>query len=155
MQSTYFPNRFRSKSSTEGKQDFSIHGGMCAADYVNNAVFREARAIMRICEFKSQSATYVNAINIPQLEIYSLLSTSDTDRLLDPSHLNKETVGKLSVLPSDNDKMMTGLWPRLHVFTGELLASKRHKGKKKSREENGERGLSTAAIYYLSTYQQV
>ncbi len=114
MQSTYFPNRFWSKSSTEGKQDLSIHRGMCAPHYVNNAVFRQARAIMRICEFKSQSATYVNAINIAQLELYSFLSISDTGRLLDPSHLNKKAVGKLSVLPSDNDKTMTGLWPPLH-----------------------------------------
>lgn len=68
MQSTYFPNRFGSKSSAEGKQDFSIHGGMCASRYVNNAVFRQAQAIMRIHKFKSQSATYVNAINIPWLE---------------------------------------------------------------------------------------
>lgn len=107
MQSTYFPNRFGSKSSTEGKQDFSIHGGMYASHYVNNAVFRQAQAIMRICEFKSQSATYVNAINIPLLELYSFLSISDTGRLLDPSHPNKEAVRKLSVLPSDNDKMTT------------------------------------------------
>lgn len=129
MQSTYFPNRFRSKSSTEGKQDFSIHGGMCASHYVNNAVFRQAQAIMRIREFKSQSATYVNAINIPQLELYSFLSISDTDRLLDPSHLNKEAVRKLSVLPSDNDKMMTGLWPWLHGLEESCWQAKGIKGK--------------------------
>lgn len=136
MQSTYFPNRFGSKSSSEGKQDFSIHGGMCASRYVNNAVFRQAQAIMRIREFKSQSATCVNAINIPQLELYSFLSISDTRRLLDPSHLNKEAVGKLSVLPSDNDKMMTGLWPRLHGLQESCWQAKGIKGK--NREENGE-----------------
>lgn len=87
MQSTYFPNRFGSKSSTEGKQDFSIHGGLCTSHYVNNAVFRQTRAIMRICEFKSQSATYVNAVNIPQLELYLLSSISDIGRLLDPPPL--------------------------------------------------------------------
>lgn len=152
MQSTYFPNRFGSKSSTEGKQDFSIHRGMCASHYVNNAVFRQAQAIMRICEFKSQSATYVNAINIPQLQLYSFLSIADTGRLLDPSHLDKEAGGKLSVLPSDNDKMMTGLWPRLHGLQESCWQAKGIKGKK--REENGE-VWSTTAIYYLSTYQQV
>lgn len=136
MQSTYFPNRFGSKSSSEGKQDFSIHGGMCASHYVNNAVFRQAQAIMRIREFKSQSATYVNAINIPQPELYSFLSISDTGRLLDPSHLNKEAVGKLSVLPSDNDKMMTGLWPRLHGLQESCWQEKGIKGK--NREGNGE-----------------
>lgn len=73
MQSTYFPNRFGRKSSTEGKQDFSIHGGSCVTLYVNNAVLRQARAIMRICEFKSQSATYVGAFSISQLELYSFL----------------------------------------------------------------------------------
>lgn len=131
MQSTYFPNRFGSKSSTEGKQDFSIHRGMCASHYVNNAVFRQAQAIMRICEFKSQSATYVNAINIPQLQLYSFLSIADTGRLLDPSHLDKEAGGKLSVLPSDNDKMMTGLWPRLHGLQESCWQAKGIKGKKK------------------------
>lgn len=91
MQSTYFPNRFGSKSSTEGKQGFSIHGGMCASHYVNNAVFRQAQAIMRICEFKSQSATYVNAINIPQLQLYSFLSIADTaDFLTLPTSTRKQ-----------------------------------------------------------------
>lgn len=135
MQSTYFPNRFGSKSSTEGKQDFSIHGGMCASHYVNNAVFRQAQAIMRIREFKSQSATYVNAINIPRLELYSFLSISDTGRLLDPSHLNKEAVRKLSVLPSDNDKMMTGLWPGLRGLQGSCWQAKGVKRGGKIRRE--------------------
>lgn len=130
MQSTYFPNRFGSKSSTEGKQDFSIHGGMCASPYVNNAVFRQAQAIMRIHKFKSQSATYVNAINIPRLKLYRFLSIFDTGRLLDPPHLNKEAVRKLSVLPSDNDKMMTGLWPRLHGLQKSCWLAKGIKGKK-------------------------
>lgn len=137
MQSTYFPNRFGSKSSAEGKQDFSIHGGMCASHYVNNAVFRQAQAIMRIHKFKSQSATYVNAINIPQLKLYRFLSISDTGRLLDPPHLNKEAVRKLSVLASDNDKMMTGLWPRLHGLQKSCWLAKGIKGKK-NREENRE-----------------
>lgn len=132
MQSTYFPNRFGTKSSTEGKQDFSIH----AFHYVNNAVFRQAQAIMRIRKFKSQSSTYVNAINIPELELYRFHSLSDTGRLLDPSHLNKEAVGKLSVLPSDNDKMKTGLWPRLHGLQESCWQAKGIKGK--NREENGE-----------------
>lgn len=107
---------------------------MCASHYVNNAVFRQAQAIMRIREFKSQSATYVNAINIPQLELYSFFSFFDTERLLDPPHLNKEAVRKLSVLPSDNDKMMTGLWPRLHGLQESCWQAKGIKGKKIERK---------------------
>ena len=136
MQSTYFPNRFGSKSSTESKRDFSIHGGICTSHYVNNIVFRQAQAIMRIWEFKSQSATYVNAINIPRLELYSFLSISDTGWLFDPPHLNKEAVRKLSVLPSYIDNMMTGLWPRLHGLQESCWQAKGIEGKKIERSKD-------------------
>lgn len=68
--------------------------------------------------------------SIPQLELHSFLSISDTGRLLDPSHLNKEAAGKLLVLPSDNDKMMSGLWPRLHGLQESCWQAKGIKGKK-------------------------
>lgn len=136
MQSTYFPNRFGSKSSTEGKQDFSIHGGICASHYVNNAVFRQAQAIIRIRKFKSHPATYVNAINIPRLVLNTFLSISDTGQLLDPPHLNKEAVRKLSVLPSDNDKMITGLWPPLHGLQKSCWQAKGMKGEKIERSKH-------------------
>lgn len=137
MQSTYFPNRFGSKSSTEGKQDFSIHGGMHASHYVNNAVFRKAQAIMRIHKFKSQSATYVNAINIAELSFtVSSPFLTPVDFLTSPIP-DKEAVGKLTQPPSDNDKMMTGLWPWLHGLQESCQQTKNIK-EEKHREENGE-----------------
>lgn len=111
MQSTYFPNRFGRKSSTEGKQDFSIHGS-CVSLYVNNAVLRQAR----VWGFVNSNHSLLH-MSVPSVS-HSWSSTvsssiSDTGRLLDPPHPNKEAVRKLSLLPSDNDKMMTGLWPWL------------------------------------------
>lgn len=92
------------------KQDFSIHGGICTSHYVNNAVFRWARATMRTCKFKAQSATCVSAIHI-QRWCCSFFSISDTVPTPDPSSPSMEAIAKLSLLPSHNDKMMTGLWP--------------------------------------------
>lgn len=70
----------------------------------------------RICEFVNSNHSLLH-MSVPSVS-HSWSSTvsssiSDTGRLLDPPHPNKEAVRKLSLLPSDNDKMMTGLWPWL------------------------------------------
>lgn len=78
MQSTYFPNRFASKSSAEGKQGFSIHAGARASRYVNNAVFRRADAarnedsriqitVCRTCQWRRYNRSTGSPLSSPFL----------------------------------------------------------------------------------------
>lgn len=111
---------------------FSIHGGMCASHYVNNTVFRKLR---QQWELKNSKHSLLHM----SMSIYSSCATVSSPflTLADfwPFPLSKKAVGKLLVHPSDNDKMMTGLWPWLHGLQEGWLQAKGIKENKKMEQK--------------------
>lgn len=116
-----------------------------------SSVFRRAWAIMSIHKFKSQSATYVNAINIPLLKRYSFHFWHTATSW--PQPLQQGSSRKLSVLPSDNDKMMAGLWPRLHNTTVYRRAFGEQRALKEIKIKKGK--LRVLSIVLFTTCQHI